>query len=49
MGRETMRIIHQDFTGTILFRVARAVLPEAVLLALFGRRVPVVADRRFRR
>jgi hypothetical protein len=43
-----MRTQHLPITQTLLFRVAQAVLPEAALLALFGRRVRVVADR-FRR
>ena len=60
-----MRINHGAYTAamtdTALFRVARAVLPEALMLALFARRVPAtmspsradvrraVAVRRFRR
>ena len=40
-----MRINHRPITETNLFRLANALLPQAVLLALFGRPVPVVAQR----
>jgi hypothetical protein len=33
-------------TTTPLYRLIRLVLPEHLLLHLFGRRVPVAADRR---
>ena len=36
---------HWPITETTLFRLAQALLPEAVLLALFGRPVPVAARR----
>jgi len=36
-----MRTQHMSITDTFLFRVAQALLPQATLLALFGRRVPV--------
>ena len=42
-----MRTQHTSINDTFLFRLAQAVLPQATLLALFGRRVPVpVATRR---
>ena len=41
----------RSITETILFRLAQALLPEAALLALFGKPAPVAAQsrRRFRR
>jgi hypothetical protein len=54
-----MRIHDSAITSTTLFRLAQAVLPEPLMLALFGRAVPatigrsevrrMVARRRFRR
>ena len=41
-----MRTQHLSITNPFLFRLAQAVLPEAFLLALFGRRVRVLASRR---
>jgi hypothetical protein len=41
----TMRRHHESITDTFLFRLAQAMLPEQALLALFGRRLPVAADR----
>jgi hypothetical protein len=36
----------RTITTSPLFRLARLVLPDAVLLHLFGRRIPVAARRR---
>jgi hypothetical protein len=36
----------RTITTSPLFRVARLVLPETLLLYLFGRRIPVAAARR---
>jgi hypothetical protein len=36
-------------TTTPLFRLIRLVLPERLLLQLFGRKIPVAADRRVAR
>jgi hypothetical protein len=54
-----MRIHDSSISSTTVFRLAQAVLPEPLMLALFGRPVPVavertqvrrmVARRRFRR
>ena len=46
-----MRMHHEQITGTFLFKLAQAVLPEATMLALCGRRVriPVTPDRGPRR
>ena len=41
-----MRSNSRPITETFGFRVAQAVLPQHALMALFGRRVPVTADRR---
>ena len=41
-----MRINHGALTHTMLFRLARAVLPEALLLTLFGRRAPAAMSPR---
>ena len=35
-----MMINQRAITSTTLFRLAQAVLPEALLLSLFGRRLP---------
>ena len=40
-----MRTQHLSITNPLLFRFAQAILPEAMLLSLFGRRVRVVAER----
>ena len=40
-----MRRHDESITDTFLFRLALAMLPEQALLALFGRRLPVTADR----
>ena len=40
-----MRTQHLSITNPFLFRLAQAILPEAMLLSLFGRRVRVGADR----
>jgi hypothetical protein len=44
-----MRTQHLSITNPFLFRLAQAILPEAILLSLFGRRVRVTADRVRRR
>jgi len=54
-----MRIHDSFISSTTLFRLAQAVLPEALMLALFGRPIPakvgrtevrrMVARRRYRR
>jgi hypothetical protein len=41
-----MRTQPTSITDTFLFRLAQAVLPQATLLALFGRRVPVAVTAR---
>ena len=41
LGRHTMRMQPESIDKTLLFRLAQAVLPEATMLALFGRRVRV--------
>jgi len=40
-----MRTNHRPITETNLFRLAQALLPQAVLLVLFGPPVPVAAQR----
>ena len=40
-----MRRHDESITDTFLFQLAQAMLPEQALLALFGRRLPVAADR----
>ena len=40
-----MRTQHLSITNPFLFRLAQAILPQAMLLSLFGRRVRVVAGR----
>jgi hypothetical protein len=44
-----MRTQHLSITNPFLFRLAQAILPEAILLSLFGRRVRVVVERARRR
>ena len=41
-----MRMQHTSITDTFLFRLAQAILPQATLLAMFGRRAPVAAAPR---
>jgi hypothetical protein len=40
-----MRIHNSSITSTTLFRLAQAVMPEPLMLALFGRPVSVTIER----